>query len=127
MSTLNVIDNALVKEAFAVTDATDVTAKTGTGTVVVMQGSPTLTSPTIADVSNMAVQSSTGNNTTDPLSIVAATYPNVPTGVGSLIRVENEIMRVTATGASLTLARAQSGTAAAMHANALDIFDGDGI
>jgi hypothetical protein len=34
------------------TDLTDVTAKTGTGTVVVMQGSPTLTTPTIASFVN---------------------------------------------------------------------------
>ena len=171
MSKLNIIENALVKEAFAITDATDVSAKTGTGTTVVMQTSPTITSPTIADVSSMAVQSSTGrkamnvlrvaadvisaetvtigadvyeveivntdttddtagatwNNTTDPLSIVEATYPNVPTGVGSLIRVENEIMRVTATGANLTLARGQSGTTTVAHADALDIYEGNGI
>jgi hypothetical protein len=69
----------------------------------------------------------TFNNTTNPITIVAATYPNVPTAVGRLIRVEDEIMRVTATGASLTLARGESGTTTAAHADASAIYIGDGI
>ncbi len=66
------------------------------------------------------------NNTTDPITILAATYPNTPTAVGSLIKIEDEILRVTATGASLTLARAQLGTDAAAHANGVSIFKTNG-
>jgi len=39
-------------EVLALSDLSDVTAKTGTGTVAVMQGSPVLTTPTIADLTN---------------------------------------------------------------------------
>lgn len=43
---------AQVSEVLALADLSDVAAKTGTGTTVVMQGSPTLTTPTIADFTN---------------------------------------------------------------------------
>lgn len=41
-------------EVLALTDLSDVTAKTGTGSVVVMQGSPTITTPTIGSFANAA-------------------------------------------------------------------------
>lgn len=43
---------AQISEVLALADLNDVTSKTGTGAVVVMQGSPTLTTPVIADYSN---------------------------------------------------------------------------
>lgn len=70
------------------------------------------------------------NNTTNPLTVTDYTtnYPNASASVGDLIRVENEIMRVTGVaGADVTLARGVSGTTVATHADALDIFNGDGI
>jgi len=41
-----------LSEVLALADLSDVTAKTGTGTVAVMQGSPNLMTPTIADLTN---------------------------------------------------------------------------
>ncbi len=70
------------------------------------------------------------NNTTNPLTLVGgvAAYPNAPFTVGRLIRVQNEIMRVTAVaGGDVTLARGVSGTTNAVHANAQSIFRGNGI
>ncbi len=65
----------------------------------------------------------TWNNTTNPITIVAASYPGTPTAVGSLIKVENEILRVSAFGGgNITLQRAQVGTTAAAHANGVSIF-----
>ena len=72
------------------------------------------------------------NNTTDPLtvSMVVGTYAslNGALAVGDLIRVENEIMRVTVVdGDDVTYARGVSGTTTAVHADANDIYIGDGI
>ncbi len=69
---------------------------------------------------------------TDPLVVVDAVtnYPNVFAAVvvGSLIRIGTEIMRVTDKGAAdLTFQRGVSGTTTATHANAADIFIGNGI
>jgi hypothetical protein len=64
----------------------------------------------------------TFNNTTDPITVVAATYPGMPTAVGTLIKIENEILRVDATGANLTLSRGALGTTPAAHANGVSIF-----
>jgi|SRR5579862_2353089 len=63
------------------------------------------------------------NNTTDPVVLVAASYPGTPTAVGSLIKIGSEILRITDfSGGNITLARAQLGTAAAAHANGVSIF-----
>jgi hypothetical protein len=71
------------------------------------------------------------DNTTNPLVVAGAdvSYPGVfAQGVGDLVRIETEIMRITAKDATdLTFQRGVSGTAAATHADALDIFIGDGI
>lgn len=70
------------------------------------------------------------NNTTDPLVVAASVaYPGVfARGVGDLVRIQSEIMRITAKGATdLTFQRGVSGTTTAAHANALDIFIGNGI
>lgn len=55
----------------AVTQLSDVSAKTGTGTTVVMSGSPTITTPTIADLSNAAHghQDAAGGGTLDAAAI----------------------------------------------------------
>ena len=70
------------------------------------------------------------NNTTNPLTLAEAldTYPDVDFEVGRLIRVENEIMRVSSVdGTDVTLLRGQSGTTTAAHADAQSIFQGDGL
>lgn len=71
------------------------------------------------------------NNTDDPLSVdIDSGYANL-TGtlaVGDLIRVENEIMRVSAiVGTLVSFQRGVSGTTAATHADAQAIYIGDGI
>lgn len=59
----------------ATTDLSDVAAKTGTGTTVVMQGSPSLTTPTIGDFSNAAHthQDAAGGGTLDAAAIATGT------------------------------------------------------
>ncbi len=66
-------------------------------------------------------------NTTAVVTVLAATYPGLSTTLGSLIRIENEILRLIGTGTYLTYSRGASGTTAATHANALDIYKGDGV
>lgn len=72
------------------------------------------------------------NSTSDPLDVEvdSTTYPNLygTLAAGDLIRVENEIMRVDhVDGDHVFLIRGQSGTTAAAHADANDIYVGDGI
>jgi hypothetical protein len=50
--TFRAIVAADISEKIALADLTDVTAKSGTGTTVVMTGSPTITTPAIADFTN---------------------------------------------------------------------------
>jgi len=59
----------------AVTNLSDVAAKTGTGTTVVMSASPTITTPTIADLTNAAHnhQNATGGGTLDAAAIASGT------------------------------------------------------
>ncbi len=65
----------------------------------------------------------TFNNTTDPITIVAATYPGTTFVVGTLIKIENEILRATAVGGgNVTLSRGALSTTPAAHANGVDIF-----
>lgn len=70
------------------------------------------------------------NNTTNPLVVTGAVarYPNSALSVGRIIRVQNEMLRVTANdGANVTFARGVSATTIATHADGQDIFKGDGI
>lgn len=69
------------------------------------------------------------DNEYNPLTLVggAAAYANVDFTVGALVRVEDEIMRVSVGGADPVLLRGQSGTTIAAHADAEDILQGDGI
>ncbi len=70
------------------------------------------------------------NNVTSPLTVAtfASAYTHITMTVGKLLRIQNEIMRCTASsGASRTFARGVSGTTIATHANALDMYVGDGI
>lgn len=63
------------------------------------------------------------NNTTDPIVIVAASYPGTPTVVGSFIKVGSEILKVTAFGGgNITLSRGALGTTPAAHVNGTQIF-----
>ena len=69
-------------------------------------------------------------NTTDPLTLSTFTtsYTNTAIAVGGLLRIENEIVRcIASSGASRTFQRGVSGTTTASHADASDIFKGDGI
>lgn len=65
-------------ETLALADLTDVTAKTGTGTVVVMQGSPTLTTPTITSLTN----TSFGIGTASPGASTIIDLVSTTTGFG---------------------------------------------
>jgi hypothetical protein len=70
------------------------------------------------------------NNTTDPLTVVNAvtTYGGVTFAVGVLIRIENEILRVSVVaGNNVTFLRGQSNTTTATHANGNTIFKGNGV
>jgi hypothetical protein len=65
----------LTAGATALIELSDVDAKTGTGTTVVMQGSPTLTTPVIADFSSAthSHQNAAGGGTLDAAAIAAGT------------------------------------------------------
>lgn len=70
------------------------------------------------------------DNVDSPLTVVDAvtSYPGCTFAVGTLIRIENEILRVSAVeGDDVTFLRAQSATTAAAHADASDIFIGNGV
>lgn len=70
------------------------------------------------------------NNTTNPLEVVDAVtrYTNITFEEGMLIRIQNEILRVTeVSGDDVTFARSVSGTTNATHANGQNMFVGDGI
>lgn len=65
------------------------------------------------------------NNTTSPLTVVGAvaSYPSVAFAVGLFIKIENELLRVTAVDAGdVTFARAQLGTTVAAHADGENIL-----
>jgi len=77
---------------------------------------------------NTANNNFANTNANIVLSTFTADYPNTTIAVGGLLRVESEIMRCTASsGASRTFNRGVSGTTVASHANANDMFVGDGI
>jgi hypothetical protein len=87
---------------------------------------------TMATDSTDDTQGGDFNNTTAPLTVTGAVtnYPNITFVVGLLLKLENEILRVTAVnGNDVTFARAQFGTTAAAHANGVSVFvstaDGD--
>ncbi len=65
----------LTAGATALIELSDVDAKTGTGTTVVMQGSPTLTTPVIADLTSAthSHQNAAGGGTLDAAAIAAGT------------------------------------------------------
>lgn len=70
------------------------------------------------------------NNTTNPLEVVDAVtrYANITFEEGMLLRIQNEILRVTEVdGDNVTFKRGVSGTTNATHANGQDMFVGDGI
>jgi hypothetical protein len=65
------------------------------------------------------------NNVTSPLTITDAVvdYPGITFEVGLFLKIQNEILKVTAVdGNDVTFARAQLGTMAAVHADGEDIF-----
>jgi hypothetical protein len=69
------------------------------------------------------------NNITSPLTVTGAvvTYPGVTFSTGKLIRIESEILRVSAVaGNDVTFLRGQSNTSAAAHANGNTLFKSTG-
>lgn len=70
------------------------------------------------------------NNVTALLTVVdfVTNYPNSPATAGLLYRLENEIMKISdVDGNDVTFVRGVSGTTTAAHADALDLFEGDGV
>ncbi len=67
------------------------------------------------------------NQSTAPVTVLAATYPNLSTTVGSLIKVDSEMLRLASAGTYLVYTRAASGTTAAAHVNTTAIYKGDGV
>ncbi len=70
------------------------------------------------------------NNITNPLVVgdAVANYPECDLSVGMLVRIQNEILRVTANdGTDVTFQRGVSGTTTATHADGQNIYVGDGI
>ena len=68
------------------------------------------------------------NNTTDPLTVDCTGMAILALGVGDLLRIENEIMKVTGIDPATdeyTFARGRCGTTAAAHADAEDIYISD--
>ena len=74
-----------ITELLAATDLSDVAAKTGTGTTVVMQGSPSLTTPTIGDFTNAnhAHTGAASGGTLNASAIVAGTVATARLGGGT--------------------------------------------
>ena len=70
------------------------------------------------------------NNVEDALVVLGAVvdYPGITFVVGKLIRIETEILVATVVaGNDVTFKRAVSNTSVAAHADALDIFEGNGV
>lgn len=67
---------ARIQEVIALADLTDVTAKTGTGTIVVMDTSPTIVTPTIASFANATHnhQNAAGGGALDTAAITSGTF-----------------------------------------------------
>lgn len=82
--------------AVAVTQLSDVSAKTGSGTTVVMSGSPTIATPTIADLSNAthSHQNAAGGGALDAAAIGSGTLATARIGarhrtVARVLYIEN--------------------------------------
>ncbi len=67
------------------------------------------------------------NQSTGPVTVLAATYANLSTTVGSLIKIGSEMLRLASAGTYLVYTRAASGTTAAAHVNTTAIYKGDGV
>lgn len=70
------VPNAQVAEVLSISDLSDVSAKTGVGTVVVMQDTPTLTTPTIASFTNATHnhQTAAGGGALDAAAVTTGTF-----------------------------------------------------
>ena len=67
---------------------------------------------------------------TNPLPVAdfVTNYPNTTVAVGLLLRLENEIIKISAVdGNDVTFERGVSGTTIATHADAVDVYEGDGV
>lgn len=75
-------------------------------------------------------QGSDFDNVTDELTVAdfVTNYPNTTVAVGLLLRIQTEILLMTAVdGNDVTFARGVSGTTTATHADAEDVYEGDGV
>ena len=86
-------------------NTTSVGAQTGTGSVFVMQASPTLTTPTIASIVNVGTLSLptvtdtlVGRNTTDTLTNKTLVAPVIGSAIGSSLSVSGQLTSTVATG-----------------------------
>jgi hypothetical protein len=99
--TFRAIVAADISEKIALADLTDVTAKSGTGTTVLMSGSPTITTPTIADFTNATHthQSTATGGTLNASAIAAGTLPIARGGTNSAVALNNNRIMVSSGGA----------------------------
>ena len=72
-------------EVLALADLSDVSAKSGSGSTVLMQDSPTITTPTIASLTNAqhSHQNAAGGGTLDAAAIAAGTFATARLGSGA--------------------------------------------
>lgn len=137
-SNISFSNGVLIKVESEILEVTDVTvndvtfdrAAKGTSTVVHADGLSIFVTTTEDTDSTDTTAKGRFNNIEDALIILRAvvTYSNITFAVGKLIRIQNEIMAVTAVDIDdVTFKRGVSGTTIATHADALDIFVGDGI
>lgn len=109
----------------AITALSDVTAKSGTGTTVLMQGSPTITTPTIASFANAAHnhEDAAGGGTLGDAAvadtITASNY--LPLAGGTVTGVVN------VDEANFNLRDAEDDTQLQLIAGALNLFDSNGV
>ena len=64
------------------------------------------------------------NNTTDPLTVTGAVaaYPDITFAVDTLVRIEAEVLKVTAVTADVTFDRGEEATTTAAHADGVAIY-----
>ncbi len=67
------------------------------------------------------------NQSTGPVTVLAATYPHLLTTINSLIKIGTEMLRLVSAGTYLVYSRAASGTTAAAHTNTTAIYIGDDV
>lgn len=111
---LKIEDEILLVSAVSSPDVTFARAQLGT-TAAKHPAGVSIYEEDFNDTTDVTINSDF-DNTTDPLTITIADYPNTDLSVNAVIQVESEKMLVAANdGTDATLARAQFGTSAAAH------------